>query len=182
LNPLTYAIQNQNKEMTLFLLEKGATINPVEYNVSFPLGLAVSGASVDIIHLLLANGADVNDENIGGKTALEYAVERGDESIVRFLLDRGASIDSCSIKAAARDGGLPIATLLMERSGGEEKSMPHGALMQAASEGLEDLVELFLGCDVDPNDTISPIISALHYAMARRHGTVVRMLLDHGAV
>lgn len=103
---------------------------------------------------------------------------------MRLLLDHGASIDSCSIKATVRDGGLPIATLLMERSGGEGKSMAHGALMQAASEGLEDLVELFLGCGVDPNDAISPrpILGALPFAMPRRHGTVVRMLLDHGAV
>jgi ankyrin repeat protein len=105
---------------------------------------------VDIILLLLANGADVNDENVGGKTALEYAVERGDGSIVRLLLDHGASIDSCSIKAAVRDGGLPIATLLMERSGSKGRIMAHGVLMQAASEGLEDLVELFLGCGIDP--------------------------------
>jgi ankyrin repeat protein len=73
--PLMYAVQNQNKEMILFLLDKGAMINPVDGNVSLVFGLAVSGASVDIILLLLANGAKVNDKDSARKTALEYAVK-----------------------------------------------------------------------------------------------------------
>jgi len=66
------AVFENQIDMVLLLLSKGADINTKDAHGETPLFQA---ASVEMVKLLLSKGADVNMKNASGKTPLDYAEE-----------------------------------------------------------------------------------------------------------
>jgi len=78
------------KNITEFLIEKGADINArTEYDET-PLELAVEEGRFDIVKLLITKGADVNSRNRWNRTPLHNALRAGYTDIADFLRKHGA--------------------------------------------------------------------------------------------
>ena len=77
-SPLFYAVQNNNRGMTRYLLEQKANPNSDELyyrEKTTPLILAVSTQSLKLVTLLLEYKANINASDENGNTSLHHAVE-----------------------------------------------------------------------------------------------------------
>lgn len=80
--PLQIAVENRDKEMALFLIEKGAQVNKGKR----PLIIAVQNGDKDMVSLLIDKGAKVNLD-FHGKLPLEFAEN---DEIIALLKSHGA--------------------------------------------------------------------------------------------
>lgn len=90
-HPLHYAVMNGNREMVLWLLNQGASIDVQDKDGYTPLHLAVTMQKDTILHLLLANGANVNLQDKWGRTPLLLAIEQKKHDYVEMLLQKQAN-------------------------------------------------------------------------------------------
>ncbi len=91
--PLTQAVMS-SFEITKFLIESGAEINP---NIPFysPLLLAVDvGQDINTVKLLIEKGANVNElQSSFGRTALHAALSSSKFEMAKILIQNGANIN-----------------------------------------------------------------------------------------
>lgn len=121
MSPLHYAASGGYTDLCVYLLSKGARIEPEpdrEYRIEVLTALhcAASSGNCEIIDLLLDHGAGLNKINRqNGWTALHYAVKGGHSDAWRLLHERGArTLQACLFthviqawKASGRVGKLP---------------------------------------------------------------------------
>ena len=91
--PLHFAVRNGDIKIVKVLLDRGADIDGVNWNIT-PLHIAVESKNVEIIELLLNHGACVNTRHSNSSTPLVLAAEEGSEKIVKLLLRHGADVNS----------------------------------------------------------------------------------------
>jgi ankyrin repeat protein len=86
------AIDHENVQIALLLLENGADPNQAEANGTTPLHLALDAELPEVVEALCQLGADVNARNALGKTPLELArgLEVGADEVVHLLRRYGA--------------------------------------------------------------------------------------------
>lgn len=89
---LTSAVDYNNKELVLRLLENGANINAPDKDGYTPLYGAVMRNSNDMVSLLVERGADINARNRDGMTAVMLAAGWDNIEIVQLLISKGANI------------------------------------------------------------------------------------------
>ncbi|XP_007491630.2 B-cell lymphoma 3 protein [Monodelphis domestica] len=107
LTPLHVAVNTENTETVLLLLERGADIDAVDIKSGrSPLIHAVENNSLCMVQLLLQHGANVNAQMYSGSSALHSASGRGLLPLVRTLVRSGA--DS-SLKNCHNDTPLMVA-------------------------------------------------------------------------
>jgi len=116
---LFYAVKSNDKNMTAFLLSKGANVNAKKPDGSMPLHYATS---VEVAKILLANGADINAKNDIG-TPLAYRSTTGNIKMVEFLISHGADVNATDeesgitpLHAAALSGETEIVEFLILNS------------------------------------------------------------------
>jgi ankyrin repeat protein len=73
------------KDIVLYLLEKGADPNVRENSGYTPLHIAAQNGDVDIIRALLFNGADLQAIGEDGKKPLDMAIERDHKEAILLL-------------------------------------------------------------------------------------------------
>lgn len=154
-NALMYAVLNQNLEITLNLLDRGADINATDDMGNNAFMYAIDSGDEGVVKLLLQKGADVHTANWSGVTPLMYASADNHGNIVKLLPDKGASVD------AADCSGFT-------------------ALMYAGASDTE-VCQLLLNRGADINAVNKRGISVVVQAIARRNTEVINFLIGKGA-
>lgn len=90
--PLTHALRSRSRKTTLFLIKKGASINPKGANGSAPLMLALDANWPDVARLLMAKGA--KPSLVRSISRLFVYVGLNDEKQVLIMLDEGADVNA----------------------------------------------------------------------------------------
>ena len=121
---LYVAINTQNENMVLYLINKGLNVNtPYNEDGLCPLVLSCYNNNTTIPELLLKNKANVNGVgNLGGDVTypLIIAIENGNENLVKLLLEYGAktnitdNIGNTPIELAREKGLNRILKLLVQ--------------------------------------------------------------------
>lgn len=121
--PLTYAIEQGNKELADVLLKAGADPNGKSEGGRAPLTLSMDYP--EIFQMLLDAKADPNITNSVGQPALFVAIEQGAADKAEALIKAGADVNSkdsygnSALKAAMDSGNTEIAELL-KKNGAQE--------------------------------------------------------------
>ena len=113
--PIALAAYLGQKEVTEYLLDKGANVNAIARNATGFTALtgAIANNHVEISKLLVRRGADVNHRYEGGVSPLMEASQNGNLELVRFLLENGADPN-----AKTGDGKTPL-SFAKEKNHGE---------------------------------------------------------------
>ena len=207
---LHQAAVDGHKEIAVFLIAKGASIDAKNKNHDTPLHSAVQGGHKDLVELLLADGADINMTGPDGYTPLHYAVEKQNIEIIKFLVYKGADINARTGRSS--DSPLDIATIkdstpivkLLIANGAKVNSTDHegwSALFFAAKEGHKEIAELLIakGANVNAKEKkehatvrdaktrkmvrsfITNCESPLHVATRYAHKDIVEVLIANDA-
>ncbi|KAI0258301.1 ankyrin repeat-containing domain protein [Gloeopeniophorella convolvens] len=189
---LRTAVLSSKLDMVELLLDRGASINPMDYQYHSGTVLetaAVSG-KLDMVRLLLDRGGDVN---VPEGRALCSAMLSNKLDMVQLLLDRGADIngtfswpwsdDSVALLKAASSCGLDMVQLLLDRGADiNVQCGSHGNVLQVvAYNGKTDIVRLILDRGFDVNTRGGKFGTALIGASHHGNLDVVQLLLAHGA-
>ncbi len=190
--PLSLAAELGKKDMVRILLEHNADPNMrIAFDDHTPLTLAAFSRHTPIVEILLNNPkTDINLATSNGSTPLAFAAAVESIDIVRLLLDKGVdpnraqSDNTTPLMVAAKTGNTEIVErLLKEKSVIDKiditsKNSGYTALMEATSEGHEEVVNLLLASGANPN-IITSITSPLILAIKNR--IIAETLLKHGA-
>mmetsp|Transcript_18560 Transcript_18560/g.42869 ORF Transcript_18560/g.42869 Transcript_18560/m.42869 type:complete len:1721 (-) Transcript_18560:138-5300(-) len=152
---LTFAAHKGYGDIVELLLDDGAPVNcRVTEDSSTPLHKACAGSKpghLDAVKLLLESNADVHALNKWRETPLLTAANHGQAGAVEQLLRAGADPCKCTdtgwspLSIAAYKGHDAVVKLLLEEGAPTEEADPTlSALLQAATKGLPDTVELLL--------------------------------------
>ncbi|MFC2104468.1 ankyrin repeat domain-containing protein, partial [Bacteroidota bacterium] len=119
---LHFAIEKNDKEMVIELIESGADVNKKnDYGKTALMSSIIEcqfNNQTEIIKLLLENGAKTNKQNNDGNTALHFAASFGSSDIVTLLIKHGANINITNkngekaIDVANRNNNYPIVKVL----------------------------------------------------------------------
>lgn len=91
--PLHYSSMYNNKELTEYLIERGATINIKNLLDMSPLHYASNLVCEDVIEILIDNGADVNLLDPDLKNPLMLYIEKGQKgSIIEMFIKSGVDL------------------------------------------------------------------------------------------
>lgn len=124
--PLALAAYLGQKEVTEYLILKGASVNSIAKNATGFTALtgAIANNHTEISKMLVMKGADVNHRYEGGVSPLMEASMNGNIELVNLLLQNGADP-----KAKTKDGKSPI-SLAREKDHAKvvEVLQKHGAL------------------------------------------------------
>ncbi len=162
--PLHWACLKGQLDTVKWLIEKGANINarsdciPGENAGIYPIHCAAESGSVEIVKLLLKKGAKIDAKKSNGETPLVIAVDKGRQHLVEVLLEAGANVNLrgqssiTPLHIAVTRNRVNIADRLI-RSGADvhfrEKDFGQTLLIEAASEGFWEIVQLLIKARVD---------------------------------
>lgn len=135
---LDEAVKKGDVALIKTLLDKGASVNPVDKRSRTPLMDAAFEGHLEVVKLLLEKGAAVTAEDYLNQTALSYAAFRGHVKVVTLLKKRGAHMD---LRIAAMLGDLAEAGRLISE-GADVNAKYEGertALSFAAERGATDV-------------------------------------------
>eukprot|EP00742_Colponemidia_sp_Colp-10_P009109 GILJ01009908.1.p1 GENE.GILJ01009908.1~~GILJ01009908.1.p1 ORF type:complete len:1719 (+),score=242.82 GILJ01009908.1:19-5175(+) len=160
--PLRSAMENEDKEMVLLLLNAGANVNVTVEPGQTLLHWACNRDTIDIsiIRLLLERGAvaAINKLNEKGYSPLHSAVLKGCKELVLLFLENGADVDTLTadkltpFRLACKTArvNLSVVRLLLDRGALNNQDMfirkgtLDGLLKSAIGQGQKELVALLL--------------------------------------
>lgn len=122
---LGVALERGYREMALFLIDRGAPIDVIEYEGSTLLHQAAKGGDPELIRLLVARGLEVDAKDDYGDTPLCDISSREKPEAVAALIEAGADVN---------------------RHGMNQRTPLHGAVFS----GRLDIVEMLLAAGADP--------------------------------
>ncbi len=146
-----WLLEEARQEARASLLELGISFHAESF-----AGCIVEG-NILAVNLFLDAGFNADSREKHGVTLLGLATRSKHRGVVEALVDRGASLDLQS-----EDRG-------------------YSALMDAAAEGNQDLVDFFLARGSNPNLKSKDGQTALVLAVGRKDPVIVRRLVDKGA-
>ncbi|XP_065583414.1 ankyrin-1-like [Artemia franciscana] len=169
--PLLIAIRNNNLELVIFLLDRGA--NP---NCGECLHLIVQKGRADLCKLLIKSGAELDAANAHGKTPLVTAIKANNLNLVEVLLDRGAN-PNCGecLHLAVQKGRADLCKLLIKSGAELDATNAHGKtpLVTAIKVNNLNLVEILLDRGANPNRG-----ECLHLAVQKGRADLCKLLID----
>jgi len=197
-SPLLQAINNQQPETVLQLLEAGADpLQDIFWQSQDDVkeqGKLVHWAAhqghLDVLHWWVAQELELNVPNQEGLTALIYAAFANQHTSLKLLLEHGADLEhqekngGTALMFAAMAGHLEAFQLLLEAgANGEVQTKGWNVLMFAAASGNVRLVSLIQQRlpMLDINSRTYTGYSALMIAAEDNQLEVVKFLLQHGA-
>ncbi len=155
--PISLAIEKEQKDIILLLLEKGQDLKCAVRDAWTALHVAVIENQVIIAGLLIEKGADTEVRNhYNGGTPLHLAASSGKNDFVLFLIQKGANVNG-----RPDSGATPLHSV--------------------AVEGYVDTAELLLkkGADIEARDKLGR--TALYFAAAKGQTELVKFLHKKGA-
>ncbi len=188
--PLHVALHARNREMAVFLIEKGADVNAKAAGDATPLHCALWEGANEAIPDLIKAGADVNAKTKDAHdpsflwTPLQILAAGGSHvppDIVQLFLEAGAEYTIYDV-AMLGDVGRVKELITKDPSLVNSKAKFYGTpLSSAASAGQAKVVEALLVAGADVNQSDGGGSTALQQAVFEGHTEVVKVLLSHGA-
>ena len=142
------------------------------------------------VRALLDDGADVNTRQGDGATALHWAAYWDDLTTARLLIAAGATVAATNalgvspLWLACNNGSAAMVEALLDAGADANAALPSGEtpLMTASRTGSANAVRVLLahGAEVHAKEG-SHGQTALMWAVAQQHPTIVQALLEHGA-
>ncbi|XP_076680771.1 uncharacterized protein LOC143375485 [Andrena cerasifolii] len=164
------------------LLEYGFTVDPEVGNDCNLLHAAVEKGYLTIVEQLLKYGSDVNI-SISSTSPLHVAIRKKQEEIAKPLISYGADLNSrdkagnTPIFYAAKNGDLEMVRLLLTNKA-NVKDSPQ-VLNTAVQQNRRDIVEVLLQHGADVNASTKYGVTALHYTVLNKNGTLSRSFPDN---
>ena len=177
----------------LYLLEKGANVNAMDFMSNTPLYYASGQGNTTVVELLSGRNADFNIQCEGWKqwTALHIAASRGHTPVVEVLLKNGVDVEQktdCSrctaLQLAASEGWTSTVQCLLTAGASINVRDAFGKtpLHSASYKGHVGVADALLkaGASIDAKDDLAstPLVLASKY---QGHVRVVEALLKAGA-
>jgi len=176
LTPLYIACAAKNKYLVKYLINKGASLSVIDENGYDGFMWLSEIKDLDGMKQLLDQGVDINRQDKNGKTLLFWMIQYGWVDIAKFLLDHNASpnipnnINEYPLGFCVSSNNKQMLEMLISYSSTDlnARSLDFKVtpLWLAAQDGKEELLDLLLSKDSDPNlpraDTgQSPLLVAL---------------------
>lgn len=188
-NPLHKIITGlSNQDLEHYLELHPELVNAPDSSGDTPLIWAVRRQDLHVASLLLEYGADVNIKDTRGATALHLAVSH--LPCLEALINAGADVNvvcdypysSSALDSAVAKGNLEATRLLLDH-GADPNTPGYPAIMVAAEDGRQDLVEVLVnaGADVDHSTSKGEKRTAVHSAVQYNRLEILRYLLHRGA-
>ncbi len=185
------AAKNGRLAICQILIDKGAFVDPVDYNGETPLHLASLKGHEDVARLLLKNGANVYARcKVSSSTPLHLARSK---EVMQTLLEWDADLHATDdqgrtpLHSAALNCNRELNEFLLDQGSDLRAKNNWGStpLMTAISAGAKEDAALFLERGADPNDTDNKGRTALHSAVNNLNPAEdearVQLLLRSGA-
>ena len=179
-------------ELVELFLNNNIDVNTLTDKKDTPVMWAVCGNHVETVRLLIKYKANLKLQNDKDSTPLSLAIRYGFVEVVRILLDEGhadvgqnckTGFEKPIILAAALGNVEIVGELLKYNVSEETTSSDMTALMVAASEGNDDVVNLLV--DRGGKDKLEVVDkignTALLHASRAGNLSTMEMLVDHGA-
>ena len=154
---LADAMEAQQKETVLSLLQQKADVNAAQPDGTTALHWAARQDDVEAANLLIRAGANVKAANRYGATPLSLAATNGTAAIVEAILKAGE--DPNAVVSTTGDT----------------------AFMMAARTGKTDAILAFLNHGADVNKTNNDGQTPLMWAAAAKNAAAVKLLIEHKA-
>jgi ankyrin repeat protein len=196
--PLMYAARRGHREITHFLIARGASVNSCDVVGSTPLAEAAYHGDEGVISILITSGADIDKKDFDGRTPLMQAVLGENETAAKILLEKGADINCVDVNGntplllAAGSDNPAIVKVLIERGAWVDTRNKDGdtALILAvkiykspeafpSTIGRDEIVSTLLEYGANPNSQDAQDDTALSLAITGGLNSTVRILLDH---
>ncbi len=134
--PLFSAVLYSDANLTAFLLDRGANVNPRDLFGNTPLHFAAFLGNEPIAKLLLANGANPAARNDEDFAPLHRAVKTGQLKMTALLLDAGAKLPpgQADVNAPGPNGSTPLHLAI----GSRDQKMIRFLLDHGANTTLKD--------------------------------------------
>lgn len=188
--PLYLALQRDDADVVLLLLDHGANPDAPGQEDVPPLHLALARGEMQLARLLLERGGSPDAVSAQDWTGLHNAVSARQTECVRLLLTYKARPDvrlrdseDTPLHLAADAGEPEIARLLLAAGAtiaatNKDQETP---LLRAVHQGHTAVVRLLLAHGASTAPAKHPAYSPLHRAAARGRLEVLELLLAHGA-
>ncbi len=188
LTALEWAASTGNVAATVLLLLAGASLGQHYQQNLTPLMLAVQKGKLNTIKVLIDAGADLDAQTWYGYTALMYAAQDNNLEVTRALIAAGADVNavktSYTVKTtpltlAVEKGYADIVQALVD-AGAEihGKTSPETALLNVVTQGLEEMLKIFLRANIDVDAVNLRGETLLMLAASKGHAGVAKLLLD----
>jgi len=151
---------------------------------------AAKAQNWDAVHSLIEDGASVNSAMSDGASVLAWTVHWDNEQITEFLLRSGANPDQANdfgitpLHLACQNRSFPIIDLLLDAGADPNAKTWAGetVLMNCSRTGFDDGVNALLskGAEINVREPEREQ-TALMWAAAKKHPSVVASLVEHGA-
>ena len=187
--PLHSAAMMGKMKAVLFLIEKGAAIDPRNTINQSPLLYAAYGGYAAIVDTLIAHGAPFDYQDTRGYAPIHFAARQGNRAVVELLVAKGASFDNRGYQGktplhfAALNGHTDIVKFLAARGAKLDTRDDSGRtpLASALREGHAETAELLLGSGSAIEGDEASLARYLHLAAAAGSQRVVDALVAQGA-
>ena len=164
---LIYAIQAEQPEMALFLVEqKGIDLEARESHGSTPLVEAIAFHQMKVVEALLERGTDINAPGPVGRTALHVEASNLDPKMIKWLLQHGANPD-----ARDEDGATPLHLAAFSTAPADSFE----------GRDVQNALHLVLEATSDMNAANNTGQTPLHIAALWADPWLIKALLDAGA-
>ncbi|XP_044260234.1 uncharacterized protein LOC123008483 [Tribolium madens] len=176
---LHQAIENQQEEIAVFLIEKGANL---DQSLLHP---ATFWGCTKVVQLLLNRNIEVDIKDSEDKTPLHWAAKLGNTHILQLLIDKSAKIDSTDVrkrtplhKASYMGKNQAVKILLKNNANVNFRDNDDKTPLQRASDmGHYETVKILVESCADINAIDKNKRTALHYAAFEGHFQVVEYLV-----
>ncbi|HOQ32147.1 MAG TPA: ankyrin repeat domain-containing protein [Candidatus Hydrogenedens sp.] len=191
--PVIDAVASNQKEVLLYLLQRGASLEASTIEGIKPLGVAILHKNKDMIRLLIDLGINVNGLGTVGKDTypIEYAIEKSDVDIVKFLLDLGADVNCVNVMCnsesplhfAVELKKKEIVQLLVERGANLNLRNKDGKspLFIAVEIGEREIAEYLIQQGADLEITDRSRYTPLFIAVEKKNEEMAKWLVEKGA-
>ena len=172
------------------LLQEGLDVNAQHPDGATALLWATYYDDTETAALLISAGADVTAANNYSESPLSLACQNSNAVLVRALLEGGADPHATKpsgetiLMTAARAGGLDVVKLLLDHDleiNARESEKGQTALMWAAANKHEGIVEALISAGSDVNASSTGGSTALHFAVQQGDVLSASLLLKAGA-
>lgn len=168
---LVCAIEADAREMTEFLIAKGAKVDNALHEVK----------TVEDAKYLIAKGADVNHKNKYGWTPLHYAVTFYRKEIAELLLSHQADIN-----AKNQDGDTALHLITQDIKSSQKHFSTNYIAREVNHKNFNintqfSILKLIFDNNAKIDETNNDGYTALHFAALQSHPNVIEFLLHKGA-
>jgi len=179
---------NGHLECTWLLIEHSADVDARDQGGCTALMGATRAGQHECVRLLIEHKADVHARSNWGRTALNFSREtaqRDETACTRLVLEAGADVHAAddngrtALMNAALYGERSL-SLLLEAGADVHAADAYGftPMLSACRHGIMQTILLLDRLGADPHVVSDDGTTALMLACSRRHGDIVRWLLD----